>query len=34
MKATVKNRVIAETDDIVEEGGYHYFPISVVCMEG
>ena len=33
MKATVKNRVIAETDDIVEEGGYHYFPISVVRME-
>src|SRR5580704_12442595 len=33
MKATLKNRVIAETDDIVEEGGYHYFPISVVRME-
>ena len=28
MKARLKNRVIAESDDIVAEGGYHYFPIS------
>jgi uncharacterized protein (DUF427 family) len=33
MKATLKGRVIAESDDIVEEGGYHYFPIFVVRME-
>ena len=33
MKARLKNRVIAESDDIVAEGGYHYFPISVVRME-
>jgi uncharacterized protein (DUF427 family) len=29
----LKDRVIAESDDIVAEGGYHYFPISVVRME-
>lgn len=33
MKATLKDRVIAESDDIVEEGGYHYFPIPVTRME-
>jgi uncharacterized protein (DUF427 family) len=33
MKATVKDRVIAESDDIVEESGYHYFPISAARME-
>jgi len=33
MKATLRDHVIAEGDDIVEEGGYHYFPISVVRME-
>lgn len=33
MKATLKDRVIAESDDIVEEGGYRYFPISAVRME-
>jgi uncharacterized protein (DUF427 family) len=33
MKATLKDRVIAESDDIVEQGGYRYFPISVVRME-
>ena len=33
MKATLKDRVIAQTDDIVAGGGYHYFPISVVRME-
>ena len=26
MKATLKDRVIAESDDIVTERGYHYFP--------
>lgn len=33
MKATLEDRVIAESDDIVEEGGYHYFPVSVTRME-
>jgi uncharacterized protein (DUF427 family) len=33
MKARLKDRVIAESDDIVAEGGYHYFPIAVVRME-
>jgi uncharacterized protein (DUF427 family) len=33
MKATLKDRVIAESDDIVEEGGYHYFPIVVTRVE-
>ena len=33
MKATLKDRVIAESDDIVEEAGYHYFPIAVTRME-
>ena len=33
MKATLKDRVIAQSDDIVAEGGYRYFPISVVRME-
>ena len=33
MKATLKDRVIAESHDIVEEGGYHYFPVAVVRME-
>ena len=33
MKATLKDRVIAESDDIVEQGGYHYFPVSAMRME-
>jgi uncharacterized protein (DUF427 family) len=33
MKATLKGRVIAESEDIVEEGGYQYFPVSVVRIE-
>jgi uncharacterized protein (DUF427 family) len=33
MRATLKDRVIAQSDDIVEEAGYHYFPLSVVRME-
>ena len=33
MKATLKGKLIAESDDIVEEAGYAYFPISVVRME-
>ena len=33
MKAIVAGRVIAESDDIVECDGYHYFPRSAVRME-
>lgn len=33
MRATLKGKVIAESDDIVEEAGYVYFPVSVVRME-
>jgi uncharacterized protein (DUF427 family) len=33
MKASLKDRVIAESDDIVEEACYHYFPISAARME-
>jgi uncharacterized protein (DUF427 family) len=33
MKAVLNGRVIAESDDIVECDGYHYFPRSAVRME-
>ena len=33
MKATLKDRVIAESDDIVEVGGYHYFPDAHVRVD-
>jgi uncharacterized protein (DUF427 family) len=33
MKAMLDNHVIAESDDIVEEGGYEYFPSTAVRME-
>ena len=33
MKAKLKDRVIAESDDIVVEAGYHYFPISTARVE-
>ena len=33
MKASLKDRVIADSDDIVEEGGYSYFPSSDMCLE-
>ncbi|HEY6335491.1 MAG TPA: DUF427 domain-containing protein [Alphaproteobacteria bacterium] len=33
MKAILKGRVIAESDDIVECGGYQYFPSAVVRMD-
>ncbi len=33
MKAIVQGRVIAESGDIVETGGYHYFPPSAVRTE-
>ncbi len=33
MKAKLKDRVIAESDDIVEEGGYAYFPSAQVRVE-
>ena len=30
MKATLNDRVIADSDDIVEEGGYYYVPSASV----
>ncbi len=33
MKAMLEGHVIAESDDIVENGGYQYFPNSSVRME-
>jgi uncharacterized protein (DUF427 family) len=30
MKATLGSRVIAESDDIIESGGYQYFPPNAV----
>jgi len=30
MKAVLKDQVIADSDDIVEQGGYHYFPSADV----
>jgi uncharacterized protein (DUF427 family) len=33
MKATLQDHVIAESDDIVEAGGYQYFPSSAVRLE-
>jgi uncharacterized protein (DUF427 family) len=32
MKATVNGRVVAESADIVERGGYHYFPRAAVRL--
>ncbi len=33
MKAMLMGLVLAESDDIVEEGGYHYFPLAMVRTE-
>ena len=33
MKATLQGRVVAESDDIVENHGYAYFPCAAVHME-
>ena len=33
MKAMLHDKVIAESDDIVENGGYLYFPPSAVRLE-
>jgi uncharacterized protein (DUF427 family) len=33
MQATLNGRVIAESDDIVETGGYQYFPTSTVRVD-
>jgi uncharacterized protein (DUF427 family) len=33
MKATVNDRIVADSKDIIEAGGYHYFPQSAVRME-
>jgi len=33
MKATLNGTVIAESSDIVDDSGYHYFPRSAVRMD-
>ena len=33
MKAMLKRQIVAESDDIVEAGGYQYFPRQAVRME-
>jgi uncharacterized protein (DUF427 family) len=33
MQARLDDHIIAESDDIVESGGYHYFPAATVRME-
>jgi uncharacterized protein (DUF427 family) len=33
MKATVNDHVVAESNDVIESGGYQYFPPSTVRME-
>lgn len=33
MKASVNGRVVAESDDVVECDGYHYFPRAAVRLE-
>jgi uncharacterized protein (DUF427 family) len=33
MKAMLMGLVLAESDDIVEEGGYRYFPLDMVRTE-
>ena len=33
MKAVVDDKVVAESDDIIERGGYQYFPSSAVRMD-
>jgi uncharacterized protein (DUF427 family) len=33
MKAMLKGKVIAASDDIVEQGGYAYFPSAAVRLE-
>jgi uncharacterized protein (DUF427 family) len=32
MKATLQDHVVAESDDLVESGGYQYFPPTSVRM--
>jgi uncharacterized protein (DUF427 family) len=33
MKALLKGHVVAESDDIVESGGYRYFPAAAIRRE-
>jgi uncharacterized protein (DUF427 family) len=33
MKAVVNDHVVAESDDVVESGGYQYFPAAAVRLE-
>ena len=33
MKAIVDGRIVADSDDLIERGGYHYFPPAAVRRE-
>jgi len=33
VKASLNGHLIAESDDVVENAGYHYFPLSAVRMD-
>lgn len=33
MKAVVDGKIVAESDDVIENGGYHYFPPSAVRFD-
>jgi uncharacterized protein (DUF427 family) len=33
MRAIVDGHIVAESDDVIENGGYQYFPASAVRME-
>ncbi len=33
MKATIDGRVLAESEDIVERHGYHYFPTTAARLD-
>jgi uncharacterized protein (DUF427 family) len=33
MKATLNDRVLAESDDVVENGGYRYFPAEATRLD-
>ncbi|SRR5581483_907186 len=33
MKATVQDKIVADSDDVLEDSGYRYFPPSAVRMD-
>jgi uncharacterized protein (DUF427 family) len=33
LKAVLKGKVVAESEDIIAQGGYHYFPREAVRLE-